>query len=185
MEATESIQCEDNKPHKVNIVELINLKSAHKKDDLLNAKELLDGLVGNLVFKVLNSRNLLGSAFVDVFVGVGKNVFHQGYKLIHGETHIVSKVLDLIKKLSKTLKMKVVSLTSRLDSALNYEHAAENVAAEDSDLFKPELMSGLLEKRMAHGIFHPWKLRLFSLRGRTVYYKSYKKRLRKINLKKR
>ena len=120
LEATESIQCEDNKPHKVNIVELINLKSAHKKDDLLNAKELLDGLVGNLVFKVLNSRNLLGSAFVDVFAGVGKNVFHQGYKLIHGETHIVSKALDLIKKLSEDIENESRIVTSRLDSALNY-----------------------------------------------------------------
>ena len=67
LEATESIQCEDNKPHKVNRIELTKLKSAHNNDDLLNAKELLDGLVANLVIKVLNSRNLLGSAFVDVF----------------------------------------------------------------------------------------------------------------------
>ena len=183
LEATESVQCEDNKPHKVTIVEVMNVKSAHNKDGLLNAKELLDGLVGNLIIKVLNSRNLLGSAVVDVFAGVGKNVFHQGYRLIHGETHIASKALDLLRRLSEDIENESRIVTSRLDSALHFEHAAENVAAEDADLFKPELMSGLLEKRMAHGIFHPWKLRLFSLRGRTIYYKSYKKRLRKINLK--
>ena len=74
LQATESIQCEDNKPHKVTIVELTNVKSHYNDDGLLNAKELLDGLVGNLIFKVLNSRNLLGSAFVDVFSGYGKNI---------------------------------------------------------------------------------------------------------------
>ena len=181
LQATESIQCEDNKPHKVTIVELTNVKSHYNDDGLLNAKELLDGLVGNLIFKVLNSRNLLGSAFVDVFSGYGKKIFHSGSKFVHGETHVLSNIASKFRKLSEEFENETHIIGTHIDEALHTAHAAEDADAEDDDLFKPEIMAGLLEKRMAHGLFHPWQVRLFTLKGRTIFYKSHKKRLRKIN----
>jgi hypothetical protein len=183
LEATESVQCEDCKPHKVTIVELTNVKSRYNEDGHLNAKELLDGLVQNLIYKVLNSRNLLGSAFVDVFSGYGKNVVHKVSNFIHGETHVLSKVVNAMQKMSEEIENETHIIGSHLGYALHTRHAAEDAGAEDDDLFKPEIMSTLLEKRNAHGIFHPWTERLFTLKGKTIFYKSYKKRLRKINVK--
>ena len=88
-------------------------------------------------------------------------IFHSGSKFVHGETHVLSNIASKFRKLSEEFENETHIIGTHIDEALHTAHAAEDADAEDDDLFKPEIMAGLLKKRMAHGLFHPWQVRLF------------------------